>query len=177
MHSFLLCSTNHVEDRLYNTQGSGSVELIELMFSVIKCNQEMQSVCHVKLPTNLFHQFSRQTTDGTIASAWMAVECQYLVMITHINGTDNLYYPFTSSQMTFAWTTIFAWEPQPKRRLPLSLKSNIMELFNELQPFPVKITTIVRLCLNVPWLSLVPPDRWGKSNADSFTHWPRPESI
>lgn len=45
-----------------------------------------------------------------------------------------------------------------------------------LSPFPVKITQF-SLCSNVPWLSLVPPDWWGKSNADTFIHWPGPESI
>lgn len=44
------------------------------------------------------------------------------------------------------------------------------------RPFPVKITQVTLLS-NVPWLSLVPPDWRGKSNADIFIYWPRPESI
>lgn len=67
------------------------------------------------------HEFFIQTTDGTIASVWLALDTN-ISWWGPIKLIDILYSPLTSSWMTLASRVIFTWELQQKWITLLQIK-------------------------------------------------------
>lgn len=146
---------------------------------------QVQTVTHCCMQSKVLPKVT--SSSSRLQMALLPQYGWHWILISHNDDPSNWLTNFILRLQVHKWplqVQQYLQGSYSKKKESLCFKSNSFhsvtlqtELHLASAPFPVKNITQVSLRSNVPWLSLVPPDWWGKSNADTFIHWPRPESI